>query len=70
MDGEPKPITNQSARKKNKRKNKATHSIADDDDEETKRKAPKKKEKCDYKKQTKNPKSSKAQPVKEWIVQK
>ncbi|ELK01698.1 Coilin [Pteropus alecto] len=70
LDGEPKPITNQSARKKNKRRNKATHGIADDDDEETKRKAPKKKEKCDYKKQTKNPKSSKAQPVKEWIVQK
>ncbi|XP_016010463.1 coilin isoform X1 [Rousettus aegyptiacus] len=69
LDGEPKPITNQSARKK-KRGNKATHGTADDDDEETKRKAPKKKEKCDYKKQTKNPKSAKAQPAKEWIVQK
>nr|XP_019591968.1 PREDICTED: coilin isoform X2 [Rhinolophus sinicus] len=66
---EPKAVTDQSVRKKNKRKNKATCGGVDDDDEQTKRKSPKKK-KCQYKKQTKNSKSSKAQPVKEWTVQK
>ncbi|XP_019492123.1 PREDICTED: coilin [Hipposideros armiger] len=70
LDQEPKAATDQSARKKNKRKNKATCGVVDDDGEETKRKSPKKKEKCQYKKQTKNSKASKAQTGKEWTVQK
>ncbi|XP_058416591.1 coilin [Diceros bicornis minor] len=70
LDLEPRAVTNQSVRKKNKRKNKATYGVVDDDDEETKRKSPKKKEKCEYKKQAKNPRLSKAQTVKEWTMQK
>ncbi|XP_046533406.1 coilin isoform X1 [Equus quagga] len=70
LDLESKAVTNESVRKKNKRKNKATCGLVDDDDEETKRKSPKKKEKCEYKKQAKNPRSSKAQTVKEWPIQK
>uniref|UniRef100_K9ILM1 Putative coilin n=1 Tax=Desmodus rotundus TaxID=9430 RepID=K9ILM1_DESRO len=69
---EPKAVTDESAKKKTKRKNKATCDVADDDgdDEETKKKSPKKKEKCVTRKQTKSPKSSRAQTVKEWAVQK
>ncbi|KAL2765289.1 coilin, partial [Daubentonia madagascariensis] len=69
LDMEPKAVTDQTVRKKNKRKNKATCGVVDDDDEETKRKSPKKKEKCEYKKKTKNPKSPRAQAVKERTVQ-
>ncbi|XP_054441420.1 coilin [Pteronotus mesoamericanus] len=74
LDLEPKAVTDQSVKKRNKRKNKVTCDAVDDDDaddgEETKKKSPKKKEKCVYRKQTKNPKFSKAQTVKEWTVQK
>ncbi|EPQ11636.1 Coilin [Myotis brandtii] len=70
LDPEPKAVTDQSGRGRNKRKHKATLDVVDEDDKETKRKSPKKKEKCAYRKQTKNPKSSKAQTVKEWTVQK
>ncbi|XP_053426027.1 coilin isoform X2 [Nycticebus coucang] len=68
LDLEPKAITEQTVRKKNKRKNKATCSVVDNDDEETKRKSPKKKEKCEYKKKTKNAKSAKVQAMKEQTV--
>ncbi|XP_073091502.1 coilin [Manis javanica] len=68
LDLEPKVVTHQSVRKKNKRKSKAAWNVVDGE-EATKRKAPKKKEKCGYKKQTKNPKSSKSQTVKEWAAQ-
>lgn len=40
------------------------------DDGETEKKLPKKKEKREYKKHAKTPKSSKAQSVKEWTIQK
>ena len=40
------------------------------DDGETEKKSPKKKEKREYKKHAKTPKSSKAQSVKEWTLQK
>lgn len=70
LDSEPKAVTDQNGRGKNKRKHKATRDVVDEDDKETKRKSPKKKEKRVYRKQTKNPKSSKAQTVKEWTVQK
>ncbi|XP_077020983.1 coilin isoform X2 [Tamandua tetradactyla] len=68
---EPKVATDQSVRKKNKKKNKTICGVMNDDDEEeeTKRKSPKKNEKCEYKKQTKNPKSPKAQTAKEWTIQ-
>nr|XP_012602214.1 coilin isoform X1 [Microcebus murinus] len=69
LDLEPKAIIDQTVRKKSKRKNKATCGEVDDGDEETKRKSPKKKEKCEYKKKTKNPKSPKAQAVKERTIQ-
>ncbi|XP_036197331.1 coilin isoform X1 [Myotis myotis] len=69
-DPEPEAVTDQSGRGKNKRKHKATLDVVDEDDKETKRKSPKKKEKRAYRKQTKNPKSSRAQAVKEWTVQK
>ncbi|XP_066220732.1 coilin isoform X1 [Saccopteryx leptura] len=69
-DPEPKAVADESVRKKSKRKSKATCSIVNGDDRETERKSPKKKEKCVYKKQTKSPKSSKAQTAKEWTVQK
>ncbi|XP_008593029.1 PREDICTED: coilin [Galeopterus variegatus] len=69
LDLEPKAVTDQTLRKKNKRKNKAIGSVVDDDDGETKRKSPKKKEKCEYKKKAKSPKSPKAQAVKEWTTQ-
>ncbi|XP_059764115.1 coilin [Balaenoptera ricei] len=68
LDLEPKAVTDQSVSKKNKRKNKATCGVVDADGGETKRKSPKKKEKCEYKKQAKTPKSSKAQSVKEWTI--
>lgn len=70
LDPEPKAVTDQNGRGKNKRKHKATRDVVDEDDKETKRKSPKKKEKRVYRKQTKNPKSSKAQTVKECTVQK
>ncbi|KAF6093087.1 coilin [Phyllostomus discolor] len=73
LDLEPKAVTDESVKKKNKRKNKATCDVVDDDDgdgEEMKKKSPKKKEKRVNRKQTKNPKSSKAQSVKERTVQK
>lgn len=43
--------------------------VGDGDEKVTKGKSPKKKEKCENKKWTKNPKSSKAQAMKEWTVQ-
>lgn len=70
LDPEPKAVPDQNGRGKNKRKHKATRDVVDEDDKETKRKSPKKKEKRAYRKQTRNPKSSKAQTVKEWTVQK
>uniref|UniRef100_A0A2K5LW09 Coilin n=1 Tax=Cercocebus atys TaxID=9531 RepID=A0A2K5LW09_CERAT len=69
LDLEPKAVTDQTVSKKNKRKNKATCVTVGDDNEETKRKSPKKKEKCEYKKKTKNPKSPKVQAVKDWANQ-
>ncbi|XP_011834623.1 PREDICTED: coilin isoform X1 [Mandrillus leucophaeus] len=69
LDLEPKAVTDQTVSKKNKRKNKATCVIVGDDNEETKRKSPKKKEKCEYKKKAKNPKSPKVQAVKDWANQ-
>ncbi|XP_064439620.1 coilin isoform X2 [Mirounga angustirostris] len=68
LDLEPKAVIDLSVRKKSKRKNKAMCSVVDGDDEETKRKSPKRKEKCEYKKQTKNSRSSKAQTVKDWAA--
>ncbi|CAK7290990.1 COIL [Vulpes lagopus] len=68
LDLEPKTVTDLSVRKKSKRKNKATCSVVDGDDEETKRKSPKRKEKCEYKKQSKNSRSSKAQSAKDWAI--
>lgn len=68
LDLEPKVVTDLSVRKKSKRKNKAMCSVVDGDDEETKRKSPKRKEKGEYKKQTKNSRSSKAQTVKDWAA--
>ncbi|XP_073902213.1 coilin isoform X3 [Castor canadensis] len=68
-DLELKAVTDQTVKKKSKRKNKATCGTVDDDDEETKKKSPKRKEKCEYKKQTRNPKSPKAQAAKEWTPQ-
>ncbi|XP_040496806.1 coilin isoform X1 [Ursus maritimus] len=68
LDLEPEVVTVLSVRKKSKRKNKATCSVVDGDDEETKRKSPKRKEKCEYKKQTKNSRSSKAQTLKDWAT--
>uniref|UniRef100_G1T149 Coilin n=1 Tax=Oryctolagus cuniculus TaxID=9986 RepID=G1T149_RABIT len=64
-----KAVTEQAVGKKNKRKNKAACGTMDDNDEETQRKSPKKKEKCEYKKQTKNSKSPKVPVVKEWTAQ-
>uniref|UniRef100_H0XJS2 Coilin n=1 Tax=Otolemur garnettii TaxID=30611 RepID=H0XJS2_OTOGA len=69
LDLEPKAITDQTVRKKSKRKNKATCGVVDNDDEETKRKSPKKKEKCEYKKKTKTAKSAQMQVVKEQTAQ-
>lgn len=63
-DLNPKAVQNQPVRKKSKRKNKAACDTVDADDRETRRKSPKK-EKCEYKKQTKNCRSLKAQAVKE-----
>ncbi|XP_077618990.1 coilin [Crocuta crocuta] len=68
LDLEPKAVPDQGVRKKSKRKNKAVCSVADGDDEETKRKSPKRKERCELKRQTKNSRSSKAQPAKDWAV--
>ncbi|XP_042822707.1 coilin isoform X1 [Panthera tigris] len=68
LDLEPKAATDQSMRKKGKRKNKAMCGVVDGDDEETKRKSPKRKEKCELKRQTKNSRSSKAQTVKDWAI--
>ncbi|XP_059006071.1 coilin isoform X1 [Mustela lutreola] len=68
LDLEPKAVTDLSVRKKSKRKSKAMCSVVDGDDEGTKRKSPKRKEKCEYKKQTKNSRSSKAQTVKDWAA--
>ncbi|XP_004481300.1 coilin [Dasypus novemcinctus] len=68
LDLDSKVVTEQSVRRKNKRKNKTVCEVMDEE-EETKRKSPKKKEKCEYKKQTKNPKSPKAQAAKEWAIQ-
>lgn len=68
LDLEPKVVTDQSVSKKNKRKKKATCGVVDADGGETERKSPKKTEKCEYKKQAKTPKSSKAQSVKEWTI--
>nr|XP_010949387.1 coilin [Camelus bactrianus] len=70
LDLEPKAVADQTVSKRNKRKNKATCAVVEDDDGQTERKSPKKKEKCEYKKQTRNPKSSKAQSVKGWPIQK
>ncbi|KAM5306335.1 coilin [Glossophaga mutica] len=70
LDLEPKAVADERVKKKNKRKNKAIHDVVDDDEEEMKKKSPKKKEKCVNRKQAKNSKSSKAQRVKEWTVQK
>ncbi|XP_068834447.1 coilin [Capricornis sumatraensis] len=70
LDLEPKAATDQSVSKKNKRKNKATCDAVEVDDGETEKKSPKKKEKREYKKHAKTPKSSKAQSVKEWTLQK
>ncbi|XP_029784420.1 coilin isoform X2 [Suricata suricatta] len=66
LDLEPKAVTDQSVRNKNKRKNKATCSVVDGNDEETKRKSPKRKERCELKRQTKNSRSSKARTAKDW----
>ncbi|GAB5580874.1 coilin isoform X1 [Prionailurus iriomotensis] len=68
LDLEPKAATDQSMRRKGKRKNKAMCGVVDGDDEETKRKSPKRKEKCELKRQTKNSRSSKAQTVKDWAI--
>lgn len=68
LDLEPKSTTHPSVRKK-RGKNKAACNVGDGDEEATKRKSPKKKEKCENKKWTKNPKSSKAQAMKQWTVQ-
>ena len=70
LDLDPKAATEQSVSKKNKRKNKATCDVVEVDDGETEKKLPKKKEKREYKKHAKTPKSSKAQSVKEWTIQK
>ena len=70
LDLEPKAATDQSVSKKNKRKNKATCDAVEVDDGETAKKSPKKNEKHEYKKHAKTPKSSKAQSVKEWTLQK
>ncbi|KAB0367876.1 hypothetical protein FD755_021200 [Muntiacus reevesi] len=70
LDLEPKATTEQSVGKKNKRKNKATCDVVEVDDGEAEKKLPKKKEKREYKKHAKTPKSSKAQSVKEWTIQK
>ncbi|XP_037351329.1 coilin [Talpa occidentalis] len=69
LDLELKTASDQSVRKKSKRKNKATCGIVDEDEEETKRRTPRKKEKSEYKKRAKNPKSSKAQTAREWTIQ-
>ncbi|XP_037665673.1 coilin [Choloepus didactylus] len=70
LDLEPKVATGQSVRKKNKKKNKIICGGMDDEEEEEKKgQSPKKKEKFEYKKQTKNPKSPKAQTAKEWTIQ-
>uniref|UniRef100_A0A8C6FN03 Coilin N-terminal domain-containing protein n=1 Tax=Moschus moschiferus TaxID=68415 RepID=A0A8C6FN03_MOSMO len=70
LDLEPKAATDQSVSKKNKRRNKATCDAMEADDGETEKKVPKKKEKREYKKHAKTPKSSQAQSVKEWTIQK
>lgn len=66
LDPEPKAVTDQNGRGKNKRKYKATPDVVDEDDKETKRKSPKKRT---YRKRTQNPRS-KAQTVKERTAQK
>nr|XP_031541000.1 coilin [Vicugna pacos] len=70
LDLEPKAVADQTVSKRNKRKSKATCAVVEDDDGQPERKSPKKKEKCEYTKQARNPKSSKAQSVKGWPIQK
>uniref|UniRef100_A0A452F278 Uncharacterized protein n=1 Tax=Capra hircus TaxID=9925 RepID=A0A452F278_CAPHI len=61
LDLEPKAATDQSV---------TTCDAVEVDDGETAKKSPKKNEKHEYKKHAKTPKSSKAQSVKEWTLQK
>ncbi|KAM4822583.1 coilin isoform X1 [Urocitellus parryii] len=70
VDLEPKAVTEQTGRKKGKRKNKATCCPVDEEEEDTKKRTQKKKEKYENKKQTKNSKCPKAQMSKEGITQK
>ncbi|XP_069849340.1 coilin [Dipodomys merriami] len=58
LDLEPKAGTDGTVKKKNKRRSKAPCGTMGEQEEETKRISPKKKEKCEYKKQIRNPKSS------------
>ncbi|XP_048221801.1 coilin isoform X2 [Perognathus longimembris pacificus] len=58
LDLEPKAGTDRTLKKKNKRRNKAPCGTVGEQEEETKRTSPRKKEKCEYKKQIRNPKSS------------
>ncbi|XP_040605394.1 coilin [Mesocricetus auratus] len=67
LDLETKPVPDEVGvgRTKSKRKNKVTRSPAEEE-EEARKKSPKRKEKCEHKKQTKAPKSPKTQAPKEW----
>ncbi|KAM6163623.1 coilin [Rhynchocyon petersi] len=66
---EPRTVAGQNRRKKNKRRNRAASEAVGDDDKEPRRCSPKKKERSDCQRQTRNPKPPKAQQVKGWSVQ-
>lgn len=70
LDLETKPVPDEVGvgRTKSKKKSKVTDSPAEEE-EEARKKSPKKKEKCEHKKQTKAPKSPKTQMPKEWSPQ-
>uniref|UniRef100_A0A8C8U934 Coilin n=1 Tax=Peromyscus maniculatus bairdii TaxID=230844 RepID=A0A8C8U934_PERMB len=65
---ETKQVPDEMGRARNKRKSKVTGSPAEEE-EEAKKKSPKRKEKCEHKKQTKASKSSKTPAPKEWSPQ-
>ncbi|XP_075417674.1 coilin [Tenrec ecaudatus] len=68
-DVEAKAAVDQSARKKSKRRTKASYGVVGAEGDEARRKSPKRKEKGDCKRQVKTLKSPKAQVLKEWALQ-
>ncbi|KAL1780317.1 coilin [Sigmodon hispidus] len=65
LDLEAKPVPDEMGKAKSKRKSKVTGTPAEEEEDEAKKKSPRRKEKCEHKKQTKASKSPKNQAPKE-----